>query len=862
MINNSQTPIAGKGFVVICDRTGIIESVVQNEYEPALLISIGIPLASVFDEGSREKAQLFISEACAKRSAFDWELVIPLATGPATLHCAAAVMNDRVMVIGASSRNSANQVMDEMLRLHNEQGNQVRTLMKDLQISSRGVGRDNDIYNELAQLNNQLSNMQREQLKKNHELEQALARIKQLEGILPLYTNCKEVRSAKILIVDDDEMNRKMLQVMLSAHFDNVFLACNGQEGLDLLIANDDIDLILMDLEMPVMDGREMLAVVKNLPNLRSIVVIIAAGNREDAISALVTGADDFITKPYDRLELSTRVTHHLKRKFEASERQQTEQKLQAITDSAQDGILMIDPQGIITYANPAVLEVFGYHPRELLGENLHNLLVPERFLTAHKAAFHEFQHTGTGNAIGKTIELCAFRKDGQEISVELSLASILFSGGWHAIGTVRNITERKKIEAELVKRTNEAEEASRTKSTFLATMSHDIRTPISGVIGLSDLLLDTDLTKEQLEYTELISRSGENLLGLINDILDFSKIEAGKLELEMLNFDLHSTVKDIVALFAHRVDGSKLKIEYQLDPAIPARLRGDPRRISQIFNNLVGNALKFTHEGKITINAKLQGELDNFDTILFEVHDTGIGIPHDRLAAVFCPYTQAEGSTTRKYGGTGLGLAICKQLVEVMEGEIGVTSEVGKGSTFWFTGRFEKQISEEPLATGNQVENAHDTSDPAVSGAARSWRILLAEDNPINQKIAANTLNKLGYSVDVVANGREAVRALELTDYDLVFMDCLMPEMNGFEATVEIRDINSDVLNHSVPIIAMTANAMTGDREHCLEMGMDDYLAKPIRKTELAEMMDKWLKDTTLSFPTGSSAIMEANNH
>ena len=685
---------------------------------------------------------------------------------------------------------------------------------------------------------NDLVKHQRDLLEhKNRELEEALARVKQLED-LTLNSNSSKMRSAKILIVDDDEMNREMLRLMLSEHFDNLLLARNGQEGLDLLSNNSDIDLILLDLEMPVMNGREMLAVMKNLPNLKSIVVIIAAGNREDAISTLVFGADDFITKPYDQLELSSRITHHLQKKFESSERLQTEQKLQAITNSAQDAILMIDPQGVITYVNPAVLAIFGYHPEEMLGENLHDLLAPERYLADHKAAFHEFLRSGTGNAIGKNVELCALHKDGQEIAVELSLASIFFSGGWHAVGTVRNITERKKIEAELAKRTEEAEEASRLKSTFLATMSHDIRTPISGVIGLSDLLMDTDLAKEQREYAALISRSGESLLGLINDILDFSKIEAGKLEMEMLNFDLHITVNDVVALFAHRIAESALKLEYRYDPAIQASLTGDPGRISQILNNLVGNAMKFTHEGKITINTKLQGELNNFVTILFEVCDTGIGIPHDRLAAVFSPYTQAEGSTTRKYGGTGLGLAICKQLAELMDGEIGVTSDVGKGSTFWFTARFEKQTVGTPLASEIQLENIHDKLDQAV---ARSRRILLAEDNPINQKIAVITLNKLGHSVDVVANGIEAVRALESTGYDLVLMDCMMPEMDGFEATAMIRDPESKVLNHKVPIIAMTANAMKGDRENCIEAGMDDYLTKPVKKDALAAVIEKW---------------------
>lgn len=666
------------------------------------------------------------------------------------------------------------------------------------------------------------------------------------------------VNQAKILIVEDDEMNREMLLHMLSDNFKNLLLAGNGQEGLDLLTCNDDVDLILLDLEMPVMNGQEMLAVVRNSPCYNSIPVIIAAGNRKEAISSLASGADDFITKPYDQLELSVRVRHHVQRKYELSELRQIEEKRRGVEASLAESErfmrIMTDILPCMVgywnselrcdFANDSYLEWFGktkeqMHDisiRELMGDALFSKN-EEYIQAALKGEQQEFERTLT-KADGSTgytrvhyiPDLIGDRIPGFFVLV-IDISDLK-----------RNQLEWEYLNSELAKQKDEAEEASRAKSAFLATMSHDIRTPVSGVIGLSDLLQETELTAEQREYLDLICRSGESLLGLINDILDFSKIEAGKLELEALNFDLSTVVKDTVALFAHRTADSDVTLEYRCDPAIPERLYGDPGRLGQILNNLVGNAIKFTKEGEIVVNADLRAEQDNFVTILFEVRDSGIGIPRERQEAVFSPYTQAEGSTTRKYGGTGLGLAICKQLAELMGGEIGVNSEEGKGSTFWFTARFVKQNSGTQCSGEGQLIQTEVTSDVAAPHSVSLKRILLAEDNPINQKIAVKTLNMLGYSVDVVANGLEAVRALELTDYDLVLMDCMMPVMNGFQATSVIRDADTTVLNHDVPIIAMTANAIKGDREKCLDAGMNDYLAKPVKKDVIAVILHKWL--------------------
>jgi PAS domain S-box-containing protein len=666
--------------------------------------------------------------------------------------------------------------------------------------------------------------------------------------------------------------------------------------------------------------------------------------------------------------------------------------------------MMLVDPSdGVIIDANAAALGFYGYSRERLMAMRITDIdtLPASEVLQAMASVPHGH---------GKQIEFQHRVADGSVRNVELSASFIQFNKRIVLHLIIQDITDRKQYELALMKSNRElketttlanemaikAEMASTAKSEFLANMSHEIRTPMNGVIGMAGLLLGTNLDDDQRRYAEIVRTSGDSLLGLINDILDFSKIEAKKLNLETLDFDLWSLLDDFAVTMALRAHEKGLELLCAADPAVPTLLRGDPGRLRQILTNLAGNAIKFTPAGEVAIRVSLVESNDNDLILRFSVRDTGIGIPAEKIHILFDKFSQVDASTTRQYGGTGLGLAISKQLVELMGGEVGVESELGKGSEFWFTAHFGKQAEGtqagrvqpadlrgvrvlivddnatnreimttllaswgmRPLEAQDGPEALHilyralDENDPlriavidmqlpgmdggtlgqtikadarlvdtrmvmltslgtrgdarrfqeigfaayaskpiqhkeleaVLSLALTNWhevepmrrplvtrytarealnlfaaseaRILVAEDNITNQQVALGILKRLGLRADAVANGAETLKALETIPYDLVLMDVQMPVMDGLEATRQIRNLQSTVSNHKIPIIAMTANAMQGDREICLDAGMNDYVTKPVSQQALAEALDKWLKKETATITKQATGL------
>jgi PAS domain S-box-containing protein len=665
----------------------------------------------------------------------------------------------------------------------------------------------------------------------------------------------------------------------------------------------------------------------------------------------------------------------------------ESEKRYRELADSLPQTVFEMNIRGDLTFANRVAFDTFGYSHEDFnQGLNILQMVRPDerdrarehfqRALNGDKSGFEYTAQTRKGRIFPILVHTNPILRDGQPVGLR---------------GIVVDITERKRTEVELQEAKEAAEAANLAKSQFLANMSHEIRTPMNGILGMTSLLLGTPLNPEQLEYAETVRGSADSLLKIINDILDYSKIEAGKLDFETLDFDLRTMVEDTIDMVKIRAHEKGLSLACLIQHDVPSLLVGDPGRLRQVLINLMNNAVKFTENGEVVIRVSLEEEIDSRVTLRFTVSDTGIGIPQDRMDRLFRSFSQVDSSTTRKYGGTGLGLAISKNIVEKMGGRIGVRSEEGRGSTFWFTVGFAKQsagrkrgmevfedirgrrilivddhptnrlvLGEELRLWGCRYDEAAggqealdklreavqgkdpfsvaiiDMEMPVMDGAAlgrrikedpdlgqtilvlltsqgrrgdarrmeqigfaayltkpvksaqlhdclalalgtkspvpgtrtlpiltrhsvaeakkQKIRILLAEDNQTNQKVALRILEKIGYRADAVANGQEVLAALARVPYDIILMDVQMPEMDGLETTAAIRRKEKETDGH-IPIIAMTAHAMKGDRERCLEAGMNDYISKPVQPQALVETIGRWLGERSAVEAKASSA-------
>jgi PAS domain S-box-containing protein len=655
----------------------------------------------------------------------------------------------------------------------------------------------------------------------------------------------------KILLVDDLPENLFALELILSNKNYLCVRANSGNEALKILLHEQDFAIILMDVQMPGMDGFETVELIRDVETLKHIPIIFLTASMENSVhiyKGYLAGAVDYLIKPLIPEILKAKVavfadlylkTHELlvqKEQMKELYSDVNAQKLLSkyslsLIEASHDPLFAISPEGKITDMNNASVKVIGIPRGKLTGTDFFN------YFTNPQMARKVYQE---GFAKGSVADspLTLRHKNGK-------LTDVLFNGAVYkdergkVLGVVivaRDVTEQKRIATELNEAktsaelaagvamdarlkaesaTTIAENAVKAKQQFLSNMSHEIRTPMNAIIGFTKVVLKTELTPKQIEYLTAIKIGGDTLIVLINDILDLAKVDSGKMTFEKTPFKLSLSIIAMLHLFETKIQEKNLELIKEVDSNIPEILIGDPVRLHQIILNLVSNAVKFTSAGKITLNVNLVSQDEKEATIEFRVTDTGIGIAESKIGFIFENFQQATGGTTRLYGGTGLGLAIVKQLVEGQGGTISVASTINEGSTFSFILSFQKSRADTKLI--------HDTVD--ISGKIKNVKVLVAEDMALNQLLIRTILEDFGFECDIAANGKIAAEKLVSNLYDIVLMDLQMPVMNGFEATEYIRN----TLHSDVPIIALTADVTTVDLAKCRDAGMNDYIAKPV---------------------------------
>lgn len=511
----------------------------------------------------------------------------------------------------------------------------------------------------------------------------------------------------------------------------------------------------------------------------------------------------------------------------------ESEAYVSTIMENVVDGILTFNSEGKIQSFNPQMQQIFGRTATEAIGQPV-SLLSPGQ--GAQKVDFQQIYETQLRGAANlDLIETLGINVQGEVFPIDLSVSMMQTARGGLYIAIVRDISARKQFEAELIDAKEKAEQAAIAKSQFLSTMSHEIRTPMNAVIGLTNLMIQEDPRPDQLENLKILKFSGENLLVLINDILDFNKIEAGKIEFESIDFSLRDVANSIKKSLGIRASEKGVGLQILMDSDIPEVVQGDPVRLSQILNNLVGNAVKFTDEGKVTVKIEVRQDTAAAVRVDFSIRDTGIGIPPEKIAHIFESFTQSNSTITRKYGGTGLGLAITQRLVGLMGSDVKVVSTPGEGSTFSFSLVFQKS----ELTELHFLNQAQEARDQVV--IFTNQKVLLVEDNRVNQLVAARFLKKWGLQVEIANNGQLAVEKIQEQLFDLILMDLHMPEMDGYTATRCIRALGGLYLD--LPIVALTASVLGSTAAEVKESGMNDFVTKPFNPTELNEVIFKLLR-------------------
>ncbi|MFC5270187.1 response regulator [Adhaeribacter terreus] len=625
-----------------------------------------------------------------------------------------------------------------------------------------------------------------------------------------------------ILIIDDDDVDRLTIKRSLKTAgiSAETTVADSGNAGL-AHIKTKSFDCIFIDFKLPDMDGLELLQKIRETDADVPVLLVTSYGDERIATKAIQLGAADYISKTQltpEGISQSLRSAIRLKKteleKREALKQlQNTQAELQTIIENIPIIISKVDKDGNFTFSAGKGLSLIGRKTHDVIGKSLFDVYANNPKLLEEVRKAMNGQITRTTNLINGSYFETLFQPIRTNSGEFNGLMSFSF-----------DITDRMKSEETLKKAKELAEETVKVKEEFFANMSHEIRTPMNGIIGLTSVLQKTELTDEQRTYLDAIHTSSEHLLVIINDLLDFSKMEAGKIMLEEINFDLRKLINDTVELLSPKARERNNRLKVIVDPQIPEQVCGDPVRFSQVLTNLIGNAIKFTENGQIRILAENIKETADSILLEFEVQDTGIGIPEDKLQSIFESFTQASSDTTRKFGGTGLGLTISKQLIEMQGGKLSVRSKQGEGSTFTFSINFKNPEAQPLQATAEELE-----IDPKELGPVR---VLLAEDNEINQLLARKVITDWGFELDIAANGRIAVELLKENDYDVVLMDMQMPEMDGYEATKYIRNEMGPKSN--VPIIAFTAHATKMEIGKCMLAGANAYVSKPLKPNEL----------------------------